>query len=105
MAFAWGGGGLVLDEAAIVRGCAISGNTTRWWWGLYLQQRGDPGKLSVYQHNRAQQPAPTAILIGPGGVRDGDGGGLVLDNLDPATITLRGLLLGSNRAERTTNPV
>ena len=35
-------------------------------------------------------------------MQDGDGGGIVLDNLDPAAITIRGLLLGSNDGFRGT---
>jgi uncharacterized repeat protein (TIGR01451 family) len=96
-----GGGGLVLDEsAAIVRGCAIHGNSARVGGGAYIHNSAATLENSLFTANRAQQPAPSAILIGPGGVGDGDGGGLVLDNQDPTQITLAGLLLGSNQAIR-----
>ena len=96
-----GGGGLVLDEsAAILRGCAITSNTARVGGGAYIHNSTATVENSLFTANRALQPNPNAILTGPGGVRDGDGGGLLLDNLDPTVITLRGLLLGSNDALR-----
>jgi fibronectin-binding autotransporter adhesin len=96
-----GGGGLVLDEsAALIRGCAINNNVGRVGGGIYIHNSAATLENSLVTANVAQQPYPNAILIGPGGVRDGDGGGLVLDNLDPTMIVLRGLLLGSNQALR-----
>lgn len=92
-----GGGGIVLDEsAAIIRGCAINGNTARVGGGAYIHNSAATVENSLFTNNTARQPAPTAVLIGPGGVRDGDGGGIALDNQDPSAITLRGLLLGNN---------
>ncbi|MCC6456773.1 MAG: right-handed parallel beta-helix repeat-containing protein [Caldilineaceae bacterium] len=96
-----GGGGIVLDEsAATLRGCAINGNMGRVGGGVYVHNSAAILENSLISANRAQQPNPAAILIGPGGVRDGDGGGLLLDNQEPAASTLRGLLLGSNEALR-----
>lgn len=96
-----GGGGIVLDEsAATLRGCAINGNTARVGGGLYIHNSAAVLENNLITLNRAQQPNPNAILTGPGGVRDGDGGGIVLDNQDPTVITLRGLFLGDNSALR-----
>jgi predicted outer membrane repeat protein len=96
-----GGGGILLDEsAATIRGCAITGNTARVGGGAYIHNSAAFIENSLFTANLARQPVPTAVLTGPGGVRDGDGGGIVLDNQDPAAITLRGLLLGNNQGVR-----
>jgi hypothetical protein len=96
-----GGGGINFDEsAAILRGCALNGNFARVGGGAYIHNSAAFIENSLFTFNHAQQPNPNAILIGPGGVREGDGGGLVVDNQDPGAITLRGLLLGDNEALR-----
>ncbi len=94
-----GGGGLALDRsAATLRGCSVNGNTARSGGGIYVHNSAATLENSQITANRAQLGAP--VLVGPGGVSDGDGGGLLIDNTNPATLIVRGLLLGLNTGTR-----
>ena len=92
-----GGGGIVFDRSpATLDGCAVNGNFAQVGGGVYIHASAATVQNSLITANRAN----TGARVGPGGVTEGDGGGALLDNLDPATLVFRGNLLGSNEGSR-----
>lgn len=92
-----GGGGIVLDNSpALLRGCAVDANQAMVGGGVYLHHSGATIENSLLTNNVAL----TGSRIGWAGVKDGDGGGIALDYVDPTTLTLRGNMLGGNQGTR-----
>ena len=96
-----GGGALASDVSALdLRRCVVAGNQAMVGGGLYLHGTPTGGVATVENNWITGNFAMPGTLVGPGDVRSGDGGGVVVDNLNPAQLLFRGNLLALNDATR-----